>query len=68
MRVTELRNLVLSLCYSFNYKDGKYQLSILPFVALAGLPVALLMVFGPMIFYKVRKGRVMKGANHAKVA
>ncbi|MFY9642168.1 MAG: SCO family protein [Rhodomicrobium sp.] len=68
MRVTEIRNLVLSLCYSYNFKDGKYQLSILPFVALAGLPVALLMVFGPMVFYKMKKGRVMKGANHAKVA
>jgi len=69
IRVTDIRNLVLRLCYSYNYKDGKYQLSILPFVAIAGLPVALLLLFGPMVFYKMReKGRVMKGANHAKVA
>jgi protein SCO1 len=68
MRVTEISKLALSLCYSYNYKDGKYQLSILPFVGIAGLLVGLSMLFGPMIFYKVRKGKVMKGANHAKVA
>ena len=28
LKVTEIRNLVLSICYSYNYKDGKYQLSI----------------------------------------
>ncbi len=68
MRVTDISNFVLSLCYSYNYKDGKYQLSFLPFVGVAGLLIGLSMVVGPMVFYKVRKGRVMKGANHAKVA
>jgi len=67
-KITDISNLVLSLCYSYNYKDGKYQLSILPFVAIGGMLVGLSMLFGPMVFYKVRKGRVMKGANHAKVA
>ncbi len=69
MRVTDIRNFALSLCYSYNYKDGKYQLSILPFVGIAGLLVGLSMMLVPMVFYKVRKkGSVMKGANHAKVA
>ena len=67
-KITDISNFALSLCYSYNYKDGKYQLSILPFVGIAGLLVGLSMMFGPMVFYKVKKGRIMKGANHAKVA
>jgi protein SCO1/2 len=67
-KITDISNFALSLCYSYNYKDGKYQLSILPFVGIAGLLVGLSMVFGPMVFYKVKKGRIMKGANYAKVA
>ncbi len=68
MRVTDIRNFALSLCYSYNYKDGKYQLNILPFVGIAGLLVGFSMMLFPMVFYKVRKGRVMKGANHEKAA
>ena len=68
MRVTDIGNFAVSLCYSYNYKDGKYQLSIVPFVGIGGLLVGLSMMFSPMVFYKARKGRVMKGANHAKVA
>jgi len=67
-RVTDIGNLVLSLCYSYNYKDGKYQLNIPFYVGTGSLLIGLSMLFGSMVFYKVRKGRVMKGANHAKVA
>ena len=68
-KLTDIGNFALSLCYSYNYKDGKYQLAILPFVGIAGLLIGFSMMFGPMVFYKVReKGRVMKGANHEKAA
>lgn len=67
-KVTDISNLVLGLCYSYNYKDGKYQINIPLFVGFGGLLLGASMVLGPMVFYKLKKGRVMKGANHAKVA
>jgi protein SCO1 len=67
-KLTDIRNLVLSLCYSYNYKDGKYKINIPLFVGFGGLLLGVLMVLSPMVFYKMKKGRVMKGANHAKVA
>jgi protein SCO1/2 len=69
IRPTDIGNLVLSLCYSYNYKDGKYQLNIPVYVGFGALLFGLLTMFGSMVFYKIRrKGRVMKGANHAQVA
>ena len=69
LKVTEIRNLVLSICYSYNYKDGKYQLSIPVYVSLVALSFGFLTIFGSMIFYRIkRKGSIMKGANNEKVA
>ena len=69
IQVTDISNLVLTLCYSYNFKDGKYQLNIPIFVGVGALLFGLLTLFGSMIFYKFsRKGRVMKGANHAQMA
>ncbi len=68
IQVTEISNLVLTLCYSYNFKDGKYELSIPIFVGVGALLFGLLTLFGSMVFYKIgKKGRVMKGANHAQV-
>lgn len=66
--ITDVRNLVLSLCYSYNYKDGKYQVNLLFYIGWVGLLLGLSIMFVPMVFYKLKKGRVMKGANHAKAA
>jgi protein SCO1 len=68
LKVTDIRNIVLGLCYSYNFKDGKYQINLLLYIGWGGLLLGLSMLFGSMIFYKMRKGRIMKGANHAKVA
>ncbi len=69
IRATEVTNLVLSLCYSYNFKDGKYQLNIPIFVGVGALLFGLLSLAGSMFFYKFRmKGRVMKGADHAQMA
>lgn len=68
LKVTDISNLVLGLCYSYNYKDGKYRINIPLFVGYGALLLGALMLFGPMVFYKFKKGRDMKGANHAKVA
>jgi len=68
IRATEISSLILSLCYSYNYKDGKYQLNIPVYVGFGALLFGLLTMSGSMVFYRLRKGRVMKGAKHAQVA
>ncbi len=69
IKITEISNLVLSLCYSYNFKDGKYQLSIPIFVGVGALLFGVLTMTGSLVFYKLRrKGRVMKGANHEQMA
>jgi protein SCO1 len=69
IRVTEVGNLLLTLCYSYNFKDGKYQLNIPLYVGVGALLFGVLTLSGSLIFYKLRrKGRVMKGANHAQMA
>ena len=39
MRITDISNYVLSLCYSYNFKDGKYQLNIPAYVGVGSLLV-----------------------------
>ncbi len=69
IRVTDIGNLVLSLCYSYNFSDGKYELRIPIFVGVGALLFGVLTLSGSLVFYKFRrKGRVMKGANHAQMA
>jgi protein SCO1/2 len=69
IRPTEFSNLLLTLCYSYNFKDGKYQLNIPLYVGVGALLFGVLTLSGSLVFYKLRrKGRVMKGANHAQVA
>ena len=69
IKATEVSNLLLTLCYSYNFKDGKYQLNIPLYVGAGALLFGFLTLFGSLIFYKIRrKGRVMKGANHAQIA
>jgi protein SCO1 len=69
IRPTELGNLVLTLCYSYNFKDGTYRLNIPLYVGVGALLFGVLTMSGSLIFYRLRrKGRVMKGANHAQMA
>jgi protein SCO1 len=69
IRPTEISNLLLTLCYSYNFKDGKYQLNIPLYVGVGALLFGVLTMTGSLVFYRFRrKGRVMKGANHAQVA
>jgi protein SCO1/2 len=70
IKPTDIGNFVLSLCYSYNFQDGKYQLNIPFYVGVGALSFGLLMMGGSMFFYKFKKkkGRVMKGANHEDVA
>ena len=69
IRATEVSNLLLTLCYSYNFKDGKYQLNIPLYVGVGALMFGMLTLTGSLVFYRFRrKGRVMKGANHAQLA
>jgi protein SCO1 len=69
IRVTEVGNLLLTLCYSYNFKVGKYQLNIPLYVGVGALLFGVLTLSGSLAFYRFRrKGRVMKGANHAQMA
>ena len=69
IRATEVSNLLLTLCYSYNFKDGKYQLNIPLYVGVGALLFGIMTLGGSLVFYRFsRKGRVMKGANHAQMA
>jgi protein SCO1 len=69
IRPTELGNLVLTVCYSYNFKDGTYRLNIPLYVGVGALLFGVLTMSGSLFFYRLRrKGRVMKGANHAQMA
>lgn len=69
IRPTDFSSLVLALCYSYNFKDGKYQLNIPLYVGVGALLSGVLTLSGSMVFYKIRKrGRAMKGAKHEHVA
>jgi protein SCO1/2 len=68
-RPREIANLMLSLCYSYSYKDGKYVLSIPIIVGLGALGLGLTTLFGSMLFYKFTNRPEGTGGNsHAKTA
>ena len=56
-RPAEVINFAISLCYSYNYKDGKYALNIPLFVGLGALGFGLSTFLGSVIFYRVKKGK-----------
>lgn len=68
-RPTEIANLMLSLCYSYSYADGKYKINLPIFIGLGALVFGLLMLFLSLTVFRFgRKGRTMKGAKHAQAA
>lgn len=68
-RPTDISNLVLSLCYSYSYADGKYKINLPLYIGLAALIFGLLSLFASLTLFRFRrKGKIMKGAKHAQVA
>lgn len=54
-RPTELVNYALSLCYSYNYQDGKYRLSIPVFVGAGALATGILTFAGSALVFRSRR-------------
>lgn len=68
-RPREIGNLMLSLCYSYSYADGKYVMSIPIIVGLGALVVGLATLFGSIIIFKFNKRTKEKGGLvHAQTA
>jgi protein SCO1 len=68
-RPTDIANLVLSLCYSYNYADGKYKINLPLYIGLGALISGLLSLLASLTLFRFRrKGRTMKGAKHAQPA
>lgn len=62
-RPREIVNLALSVCYSYDYRDGKYRLSIPLIVGAGALASGLLMLFGSIIFFKMTRSRSLEKEN-----
>lgn len=54
-RPNEVINYALSLCYSYNYHDGKYRLSIPVFVAVGALASGILTFAGSALVFRMRR-------------
>lgn len=68
-RPREIVNLMLSLCYSYSYRDGKYVMSIPIIVGLGALGAGLSTLFGSMLFYKISTRMAGAGnGNRSKTA
>lgn len=52
---SEVVNYALSLCYSYNYHDGKYRLSIPVFAAVGALASGLLTFAGSALVFRMRR-------------
>lgn len=55
IRPAQLATLALSLCYSYNYKTGKYMLSIPVFIGLGSLCVGVASFLVSVLIYRKRK-------------
>ncbi len=54
---SQLGNLVLSYCYSYNYKEGKYTISIPVFVGIGSLAIGGVSILVSSIIYKRRRNK-----------
>ena len=63
-RPSEIINFAISLCYSYNYKDGRYRLSIPIFVGIGALLTGILTFSGSALYFNFRKRRAHKGGEY----
>lgn len=65
-RPSEIANYALSLCYSYNYRDGKYRLSIPVFVGAGALATGILSFAGSALIFRMRRQTALKeGTRYA---
>ncbi|MCP4937211.1 MAG: SCO family protein [bacterium] len=60
-RPQEIINFAISLCYSYNYQDGKYTLSIPIFVGFGALGIGITTLFSSLYIYRRRQQKILKG-------
>ncbi|MCW9044891.1 MAG: SCO family protein [Alphaproteobacteria bacterium] len=62
-KVSEIVNYAASLCYSYNYKEGRYTYNIPLFVAVGSLTLGVITFSGSVVFFgRRRKKRLMEGS------
>lgn len=59
-RPSEIANYALSLCYSYNYQDGKYRLSIPIFVGAGALATGILAFAGSALVFRMRRQTTLR--------
>lgn len=64
-RPNELVNWALSICYSYNYADGKYRLSLPIFIGLGAFLLGIGTLFGSMAIYSRSQKPKLRGNSHA---
>lgn len=62
-RPQEIIDFAISLCYSYNFKEGKYTLSIPVFVGVGALLLGITMLFTSIVVFK-HKRRFAEGGRH----
>lgn len=67
-RPQEIVNFAVSLCYSYNYKEGKYTLSIPVFVGLGALLTGLSALLIAVVVFKSKKRRLAGDMGNARIA
>lgn len=67
-RPQEIINFAISLCYSYNYADGKYTLSIPIFVGFGALGTGITLLLVSIVVFKHKKRRPTGDMHHAPLA
>ena len=68
-RPSEIINLALSLCYSYNYADGKYRLSIPIIVGFGALLIGPTILGGSILGYRMKRRKLLVAdGNHEEMA
>jgi protein SCO1/2 len=67
-RPQEIVNLAIGLCYSYNYKDGKYTLNLPMFIGIGSAFIGVVLLLLSITVFKLRRqGNTKKGAAHAQM-
>lgn len=68
-RPSEIVNLAVSLCYSYNYRDGKYTLSIPVIVGVGSFLTGIMtLIVALVVFRRGARNRAQGGIKHAHMA
>jgi len=63
MKPTDIINFAVSLCYSYNYKEGRYTYNIPLFVAVGSLTLGVSALTGSLVVFKRRRKKTLKESS-----